>query len=91
MEGNLYLVRAKRYVEADPFRGRPESTVEYSQHYLVVDRTPELATNKFLHHLRATGRPRNWKASDIKELSAGSDVPLEKRLEILGEHFTILE
>ncbi len=91
MEGKLYLARARRYVEADHFRGRPEATMDYSADYLIVDKNEDLATNKLLAHLRAKGRYRNWEKDKTKELSAGSDIPLEKRLEILGEHFKLIE
>ncbi len=91
MENRLYLVRASRFVDADPFRGRPNSTTEYSRHYVTSDRSETLATNKLLSHLRASTRYRNWEKSDVKELSAGSDIPLEKRIEILRECFLILE
>ena len=91
MAQKLYLGRASVYLEADPFRGRPESVTEYSADYLVVDKSEDLATNKFLAHLRAKGRHRNWKKDKMQELLAGSDTPLEKRLEILGEHFELID
>ena len=47
-------------------------------HDLVVAETPEIAVEKVL----GSGRDR---ADTPKELTAGSDVPLEKRIEILNE------
>jgi len=83
----LYLIKAKRFVDADPYRGREHSGYDYSQNFLVV--APDLgqASAILVQYLERKTRYRNWDRAIFSELKAGADLPLEKRLEILGEIF----
>ncbi|MBM3247491.1 hypothetical protein FJZ17_03065 [Candidatus Pacearchaeota archaeon] len=91
MDKNLYLVRACRYVEADPVRGVRDSGTNYGGHKVVIASSPELANDKLLAHLAQNTRYRNWEISETRELTAGTDIPLQKRVEILREVFPIIE
>lgn len=88
---NIYLARAWRYVEADPVRGINESRHENSSYSFVIATGEGEAGDKLLTDLREHTRFSNWKDPDIKELSAGLDIPLEKRVEILREIYPVIE
>ncbi|MFA6461891.1 MAG: hypothetical protein WCV90_06510 [Candidatus Woesearchaeota archaeon] len=83
-EDKLYLAKGSRYVESDPVRGESGGW-NYSDRYLVVALNPNQAGNVFLSYLNSRGRSRSWELDQIKELTAEKDVPLEKRIAILGE------
>jgi hypothetical protein len=84
MEDRLYLGKTERYVQADPVRGINKSRVEYSNRRVIVAGDRLEATKKFSSHYKS------WNYPNIIELTAGADVSLEKRIEILGEIFDII-
>lgn len=88
MNKYLYVTRASRFVEADPARGIENSETEYSGYKIVVASNSDLAAEKLLTDL---GEYKEWKCAEIKELTAGADIPLEKRVEILREIFPVIE
>lgn len=87
MSEDLYLTRAKRYVESDPSRGIEHSSIDSSGEYLIPASSPNDATEQLLAYLKSNTRYRNWESDRVRKLIVGADIPLEKRLEILGEIF----
>jgi len=79
----LYLTEAIR----DEERVLEPTRSWSSGKYLVVAADPEEAGGKLLNYLTKNTRYGSWKVTKTKKLTAGADVPLEKRLEILGEIF----
>lgn len=91
MDEHLYITRASRFVEADPVRGRTDSDIEYSAYYLTIATKENVASKKLLAYLKKNDSVENWQNSTIRELYAGADVPLEKRVEILREVFPLIQ
>ena len=90
MADNLYFGRAWKYVEADPVRAINESRYVDSGSKIVVASSQDKANKKFIEYLEKNTRFINWVNSEVRVLTAGQDVPLEKRVEILKEIFTII-
>ena len=90
MTDNLYLSRAWKYVEADPIMAISESRYEDSGHKIIVASSEKEAERKFMIYLEGNTRFKKWDGPEVKVLTAGQDVPLEKRIEILQEIFTII-
>ena len=91
MNENLYFTRAEKFVSADPLRGRAESRTEYSSYFVVIASGLNEAVEKTLGCLKSNTRSKDWVKSDARKLAAGLDVPLEKRVEILGETLGIIK
>lgn len=89
---NLYLGRAEKYVSADTVRGIPSDTTEYSAQYLILAESQQNAGNKLQSYLKTTLpiTGNNWKPLEMQELTAGKDLPLEKRIEILKEVLPVI-
>jgi hypothetical protein len=91
MDEKLYLARGSVYIEARAHHPEESGATNFSEYKLILAEDSEKATEKLLSNLRQNSRYGDWKCSDIKELNSGKDVKLEKRVEILGEIFSILK
>jgi len=91
MDGNLYLARAMRYFEVDPARGINESGTDYSGYHIVIASRNTDAGRKLIAHLKQNTRYRNWISTETKKLTEGKDIPLERRVEVLGEVFPVIK
>lgn len=89
MTDKLYLARGEVYHPARSHHPEETGGTEFSEYKLVVSEDSENATHKLLSSLHQNSI-YTWRCSDIKELSSGMDLPLEKRVEILGEIFSII-
>ena len=90
MDNKLYLARGSVYVEARAHHPEESGETNFSEYKLIIAEDSGKATEKILSNLRQNSRYNDWKCSDIKELNSGSDISLEKRVEILGEVFSII-
>ena len=91
MDNGLYIARASRFIETDPARGLFESRTERSSYHVVTASDGNLAAEKLLTHLKQNTRYSDWGFTEVKELTAGADIPLEKKFEILGEVFPVIK
>ena len=90
MVERLYLCENSLYVQTDAFKRQPSEYNERTGIYLVVAQSASEAIEKFNAYFVIDVRKRDWNIPRIKELSAGTDIPLEKRVEILAEVFPII-
>lgn len=90
MDNKLYFARGSVYIGASAHHPEESGATDFSEYNLIVAEDSEKATEKLLSNLKQNTRYNNWKCSDIKELDCGKDIPLEKRVEILGEVLSII-
>ena len=86
---NLYLSRGWRYIESDPVREVKEG-YRKSDYHIVIASSNDEASKKLIEYLKQNTRC-NWSSTELKELTAKKDIPLEDRVEILREIFPIIE
>ncbi len=91
MNQKMYLTRASVYVEASAHHPEASGHTEYSGHYLVIAEHPDQAAKKLISNLGNLTRYQGWAVADMKELSSGRDIPLEKRAEILEEVLPLIK
>ncbi len=87
---NLYLVRVWRLNESDPVRDI-KSGYENSSYKVVIASDNNEASKKVNEYLNKNTRYTDWERTEVKELTAKKDIPLEDRVEILKEIFPIIE
>ena len=87
MDG-LYTGRAWNYQSPDPVRGVTGGN-DSSGAYIIVARSSQDAEKKLITYLNSNSR-RWWESPEVFELHAREDLPLETRLEILGEIRSII-
>mgnify|MGYP006865057121 CR=1 FL=1 len=93
MPDKIYFAVGETYVtlaEREAMPGRYDS-VRYSPRNLVVAPDREKAKEKFLADLNNVSSFGRWKIFFIDEPTAGKDIPLETRIEILREVLPVLE